>query len=81
MKTKTINLKLIRKIADKYNLSWHVQGGGWVINGIQQHYIYKDNNSGEKAVLVDYMVNWGRQCMSEDDLGTVLEASYQLQSR
>lgn len=79
--TKTINLRTIRKIANKYDLSWYAQGGGWIINGIQQHYSYTADNAGEKAALVDYIANWGQHCMSDDDFGTIREAQAQLQSR
>ena len=72
--TKTINLRAIRTIADKYKLSWHVQGGGWVINGIQQHYSHVSTSAGEKAALLDYMANWGESFMSEEDFATVRAA-------
>lgn len=78
---KTINLRTIRKITDKYDLSWYAQSGGWVINGDQQHYSYPADTVGEKAALVDYMVNWGRHCMSDDDFGIVRDTQAQLQAR
>lgn len=78
--TKTINLRTIRTLATKYDLTWHVQGGGWVINGIQQHYSYSSDNAGEKAALVDYMVNWGQDAMTADDYSTVRTAQAKIQS-
>lgn len=77
MNTKTINLRTIRTLANKYNLTWHVQGGGWVINGNQQHYSYKS----EKAALIGFMLNWGQAAMTSNDYDTIRTAQAQLQSR
>lgn len=79
--TKNINLRTIRNLADKHDVSWHVQGGGWVINGVQQHYSYPSTSAGEKAALVDYMINWGQDAMTDEDYAIVRTAQAQLQSR
>lgn len=80
MSTTTITLRTIRKIARKYDLTWHQQGGGWVINGAQQHYSHGANTAGEKSALVDYMATWGQHAMSGDDYNTVRDAQAQIRS-
>jgi hypothetical protein len=78
---KNISLRTIRKLADKYGITWHPQGNGWVINGVQAHYSYAANTAGEKAALVDYMTNWGRDAMIPEDYNTIREAKAQISTR
>ena len=72
------DLRAIRKIADKYGVLWHKEGGGWVINGIVQAPYYPQSNAGEKCVLVDYLTKWGRGVMAEEDYRLVLDANASL---
>lgn len=74
------DIRTIRNIADKYGLVWHVQGDGWVINGVQQPYWF-GRNSGEKAVLVDYMARNGKGSMSATDYDTVYACQQQMLGR
>jgi hypothetical protein len=60
-------VRTMRKLADKYGITWHVQGSGWVINGIQQHYTFDTSTGGERYCLASYLVNWGAFQLTPED--------------